>query len=155
MEHQTVKNFETFGPAIWDFFAESTGRKTGLIGNIHSDGCLLKTSEAIEARRWIRLMIQCQDTNLWFTAIGRALCSYSLSEEGREESQSENNLKLIPNFWIPARTQLWIYGIEFTFPNYLTVGGTVLTFALSNKKPMVRSWRSLNSRSANRPGFFL
>ena len=119
------------------FFAQQTGGKSGYIANISSAGCLLKTNESIENRRWIRMIIKDESTHLCFSAVGRVV-RQGISVEN---AQNGNDLTL------------YHYGIEFTYPNYFSLAGTDLILALSKRNLRVRSCLSLNSRSSLRPGF--
>lgn len=137
MTQRKSERFDFFSRVSWDFFAEKSGKKNGYIGNISSTGCLLKTSELIENRRWLRLIIQDDSTNLYITAIGRVV--------------RKRNLMEVVHGGLDFT--LYHYGIEFTYPNYLTYADTDLIFALSRRNLSVRSCLSLNSRSPFRPGF--
>lgn len=137
MTQRKSERFDYFAKVKWDFFAQSAGKKTGYIGNISNTGCLLKTSEVIESRRWLRLMIQDDSTNVYFTAVGRVV-------------RKKNVMEIIDN---GNDFTLYHYGIEFTYPNYLSFADTSLILALSNRNLSVRSCLNLNSRSPLRPGF--
>lgn len=131
------ERYEFFGKVSWDFFAQSCGKKLGYIANLSRSGCLLKTADAIETRRWIRLMIQDESSNLAFSGIGRVVRRQDIMEiVGDGEDYT-----------------LYHHGIEFTYPNYFSLADASLILALSNKNFNVRSCRSLNSRSPFLPGF--
>lgn len=121
---------ETFRKARWDFFAAATGMKPGFISNLSEGGCLLKTGDLINHRRWIRLMIQDTETNLVFSATGRVI-----RREDRIEAFSETDVTLHR------------YGVEFTQPFDLIL-------ALSSRNLTVRSCLSRNTMSSLRSGFF-
>ena len=55
----------------WDFFTGAEGAKRGYIENVSQGGCLLRTSEPISHRRWIRLVVKDPKTSIYFTAVGR------------------------------------------------------------------------------------
>ncbi len=121
----------------WDFFAQRTGGKAGRIINVSKTGCLLQTNEYIENRRWIRFIIQDHSSNLQIACVGRVVRCKILTKTDCEEFD----------------TAIYDYGIEFTFPNYFSLGDTDLIFALSKRNLMVRSCLNLNSKSSFRPGF--
>lgn len=134
-----------YGTAVWDYFALGTGRKRGDITEISRSGCLLSTTEPIEYRRWIRLIIQDPTSNLSVTAIGRVARRHSA---------------LIPidihtkNPMLEGQNRpVYQHGIEFTHPNYFSEGATDLILALSRRNLTVRSCLNLNSKSPIRPGF--
>jgi hypothetical protein len=85
--------------ADWDFFTYASGVKPGYIENISQGGCLLRTVEPIEHRRWLRLVVREAETNLWFTAVGRVI---------RCEDKLES--------WDTRVVTLHRYGIEFIHP---------------------------------------
>jgi len=131
------ERFEIFGKVYWDFFAQSSGKKMGYIANVSCSGCLLKTTDSIDTRRWIRMMILDESSNLYITSIGRVVRRQEIMEiigEGEDYT-------------------LYHHGIEFTYPNYFSLAGTNLTLALSNRNLSVRSCRNLNSKSPFLPGF--
>jgi hypothetical protein len=129
---------EVFLKARWDFFADQTGAKTGYVSNVSRSGCLLKTSERIEHRRWIRMITRDENTGLHVTMVGRVVRKESRIEAvdgGRDYT-------------------LYDYGVEFTYPGYFSLlAETSLTFALSRRKRIARSCLTLNSRSSDLPGF--
>jgi len=89
--------------ANWDFFTSTTGRKLGYLENISVGGCLLRTTDPIEHRRWIRLLVREPDTNFLFTAVGRVL-----RREDRLESWESDQE--------PGAITLHRYGVEFVQP---------------------------------------
>jgi hypothetical protein len=123
-----------FRKAIWDFFTGSSGYKTGYIMNLSKSGCLLKASEPIDHRRWIRVMIQDPHSNVSFVQIGRIVRRHDVMEQ---LSSGEITLHR--------------YGVEFTHPSYLTLQDDLI-LALSSSNLTVRSCRSLNNTSSLRPG---
>ncbi|MFZ9595498.1 MAG: PilZ domain-containing protein [Bdellovibrionia bacterium] len=126
---------------IWSFFAQSKNpKKSGSLEDISRSGCLLKTQERIDSRRWLRIVIQDEATNLLFATIGRVMREHS-SLHSRKPS------------WT-SMPEPYFYGIEFTFPNYFTLAQDQEISALSKRNFIVRSCRSLNSKSCARPGFF-
>ncbi len=120
--------FDFHGKAIWDFFAQKEGQKSGLILNVSSSGCLMSTSYEIDLRRWLRVLIREESSQLCLVIVGR----------------------VVRRDLAPLQFQ---YGIEFTFPNYFSDASTEVIFALSKRNLTVNSCRSLNSRSPIRPGF--
>ena len=86
-------------PSDWDFFSEPSGPKPGFIENISTSGLLLCTSEAIDYRRWLRLIVREPHQNLWFTLVGRVV---------RREDRMEA--------WQDQQITLYRYGIELIHP---------------------------------------
>jgi hypothetical protein len=125
-----------FRKANWDFFSSGTGRKDGYIANISRTGCLLKTSEIIDHRRWLRVVVRDDNANLWLSLVGRTIrCENSI------EAMSESEVTLFR------------YGVEFTYPGPIAAQDFDLILALSSKNLTVRSCRNLNSKSSFLPGF--
>ena len=85
--------------ADWDFYTAATGAKSGYLDNLSSGGCLLRASEPIEHRRWLRMIVREEENGLWFTTVGRVM-----RREERMEAWDENNVTL------------YRYGIEFIQP---------------------------------------
>lgn len=82
--------------ADWDFFTAANGIKPGYIEDVSQGGCLLRTSDVIEHRRWIRLAVQGDSKNLWFTAVGRVI-------------RREDKMEATPE----GQFTLYRYGVEF------------------------------------------
>lgn len=82
--------------ADWDFFTGAMGAKSGYLENVSQGGCLLRTTEPIEHRRWIRLAIKDESSQVYFTAVGRI---------ARREDRLEA--------WDDREVTLYRYGIEF------------------------------------------
>jgi PilZ domain len=115
--------------ARWDFFTAATGPKHGYVANISKGGCLLKTTELIEHRRWIRILIQ--DGDLAHTAVGRIIrCEHAIEAIGDGD------------------ISLYRYGIEFVQPCFASTQDLDLILALSSKNLTVRSCLSLNTKSS-------
>jgi hypothetical protein len=113
----------------WDFFTAAKGARSGYVTNISEGGCLLKTTEPIEHRRWIRIIIQ--DEALWRAAIGRIIrCEHAIEAVGDGD------------------ISLYRYGVEFVQPCFATAQDLALTLDLSSKNRMVRSCLSLNTKSS-------
>jgi hypothetical protein len=91
--------FSFSGTADWDFFTSAEGAKAGYVENISQGGCLLRASEPIEHRRWIRIVVKERSNGLWFTSVGRVI---------RRED------KLEP--WDEHTMTLYRYGVEFVHP---------------------------------------
>jgi hypothetical protein len=70
----------------WDFFTAPDGLKRGYLENVSASGCLLRTTEPIEHRRWIRLVIKDAASSTYFTAVGRA-CRREDRLEGRDDQE--------------------------------------------------------------------
>ncbi len=102
MQARRYERLEARNSVHWDYFTSQTGAKRGYIANVSKGGCLLKTSELIEHRRWLRLMIE--DGNVLVTAIGRVTrCENVIEAFGQED------------------LTLYRYGIEFTYPSAYSV----------------------------------
>src|SRR4051812_350386 len=95
----TTSLVELFWQTHWDFFSGSSGSKSGYITELKESGCILKTSEPIEFRRWIRMLIQDDRSNVSFTAIGRVV---------RCENAFEAS--------VGSEVTLYRYQVEFTYP---------------------------------------
>lgn len=95
----TDQPVELFWRTTWDFFSGSNGAKTGYITDLLKTGCTLKTSEPIEFRRWIRMMIRDTRSNVTLTAVGRVV---------RCENAFEAS--------IGSEVTLYKYKVEFTYP---------------------------------------
>jgi PilZ domain len=140
IETRRHERYPFFRRAKWDFFTGNTGRKTGYVMNISRSGCLLKASEPIDHRRWIRVVIHDHPSNLYFTHIGRVI-----RREDRVESLES------PEIDGGYDITLHRYGIEFTHPSYLTTQADLI-LALSSRNLTVRSCLNLNSKSSLRDG---
>lgn len=130
MQERKDERYEFEAKVFWTFFAQGSFKMPGYLKDISRSGCLLKTYQTIECRRWLRFIVQDPSSNLFFTAIGRVVRAQTVVE----------------------RTQ-FEYGIQFTFPNYFSLAGIDVISALSRRNLMVRSCRSLNSKSPLRPEF--
>lgn len=127
------ERFELQQKVNWDFYSARTGLKIGYVANISNSGCLFQSSEEIEHRRWLRMIINQQGSNLHFSTVGRVV---------RRE--------VAIDVFEEIDFTLYRYGVEFIFPAHLSF----LILALSNKNLSVDSCRSLNARSSLRPGSF-
>lgn len=90
---------ELFWRTTWDFFSGSNGAKTGYTTDLLETGCTLKTNEPIEFRRWIRMMIRDERSNVTLTAVGRVV---------RCENAFEAS--------VGSEVTLYRYRVEFTYP---------------------------------------
>src|SRR5581483_3924458 len=97
MSSRRHERFEVEKAVHWDFFTASLGARKGYIANISKSGCLLKTSEIIEHRRWLRLMVE--NDNVHFCAVGRV-------------TRCENVIEAFGT----GDVTLYRYGVEFTYP---------------------------------------
>ena len=88
--------------ATWDFYTSGTGAKNGLITNISPGGCLLKSNELIEHRRWVRILARSQ-ANVVVTLVGRITRCENVVESSRPAEGAH------------AEVTLFRYGIEFTY----------------------------------------
>jgi len=122
--------YEYNAKVFWTYFAPGSVKIPGNLNNISHSGCSLQTSQPIECRRWLRIIIQDDLSNLLFIAIGRVIRSQPLAG--------------------PHRFQ---YGIQFTVPNYFSLARTEVISALSKRNLMVRSCLIRNSKSVLRPEF--
>ena len=130
MQKRKDERFEFNSKVFWTYFAQSSVKMPGYLEDISRSGCSLKTSQIIECRRWIRLIIQDHSSNLFFTAVGRVTRSQQLVGLGTFK-----------------------YGIQFTFPNYFSLAGIEVISALSRRNLMVRSCLNRNAKSSLRPEF--
>ena len=122
--------FSWLRKARWDFFTAASGAKGGYVANISKGGCLLKTTELIEHRRWIRLLIH--DGAIAHTAVGRVIrCEHAIEAVGDDDDIS-----------------LYRYGVEFVQPCFASTQDLDLILAASNKNLTVRSCLSLNTKSS-------
>ena len=80
----------------WDFFTEGTGAKPGFVENVSQGGCMLRSSDPIDNRRWLRFIVSDPQSNVSFTAVGRVV---------RKEDRMEA--------WDDENVTLYRYGIEF------------------------------------------
>jgi hypothetical protein len=130
---------EVLRKANWDFYSERTGAKSGYITNISKSGCLLSTSENIDHRRWIRVMLKDESTNVIHVLVGKIV---------RMEQKIHSILSITRGVGI-ADLSLYRYGIEFTSPSgALSDQDLDLILALSSKNLSVRSCLSLNTKSS-------
>ena len=85
----------------WDFFTYATGAKAGFIENVSEGGCLLRTQEPIDYRRWLRLIVKEQHRNIWFTAVGRVVLCETLMASSEYALSRSLSHKLPPGFGEP------------------------------------------------------
>lgn len=133
-KHERVR---LFCKAKWDFFTGNTGPKAGFVTDISQGGCLLKVCEPIEHRRWLRILVNDNQSNVHFSLVGRVVRC-----ESQLEAVTESELSLFR------------YGIQFTHPAFVGQDGQDLIFALSRRNFRVFSCLSRNTKSSLRPGFF-
>ena len=127
------ERFQWVRKVRWDFFTAARGGKSGYVTNICQGGCLLKTTELIEHRRWIRILIHDSgpEGTIWRTAVGRVIrCEHAIEAVGEGD------------------ISLYRYGIEFVQPCFATAQDLALSLDLSSKNWIVRSCRSLNTKSS-------
>lgn len=98
--------------ADWDFFTTGTGNKAGYLENISEGGCLLRTTELIEHRRWIRMLVQEPKSSLFFTVVGRIIRREDRMEPWHSVAERTDNHKT-QSTWVMT---LHRYGIEFVQP---------------------------------------
>jgi hypothetical protein len=101
--------------AEWDFFTSGTGGKAGYFENISESGCLLRTTEPIEHRRWIRLVVKEPKTNFYFTAVGRIMRREDRMESwhGDADEREPGDSPELERNWAVT---LHRYGVEFIHP---------------------------------------
>jgi hypothetical protein len=132
MSSRRHERFEVQKAVHWDFFTLGGGARKGYIANISRSGCLLKTSEIIEHRRWLRLMVQ--NENVHYAVVGRVTrCENVIEAFGTED------------------VTLYRYGVEFTYPGLFFSQDADLIFDLSSRNLTVRSCRMRNSKSSRLP----
>jgi hypothetical protein len=89
--------------AGWDFFTGATGMKPCLIENLSTGGCLLRSSEPIQNRRWVRLVLEDQRAQLSRTVVGWVV---------RLESSIQDELPLVQE--CRSRNEVnYRYGVQF------------------------------------------
>ncbi|HAR41858.1 MAG TPA: hypothetical protein DCS07_04390 [Bdellovibrionales bacterium] len=135
MSHRKHERFELIQRATWSYFAAGFGTQSGYISNISLSGCLLKTFEVIEHRRWVRIIIDHAHSNLAFTIVGLI-------------TRRENVIEVFGNY----ETTLYRYGIKFTRPEQLNYQDLDMILALSTKKAELLPWRSKVPQIACIPG---
>ncbi|MBC7692159.1 MAG: hypothetical protein H7222_10345 [Methylotenera sp.] len=91
--------YEFLRVADWDFFTAGTGIKSGFLENIGERGCLFRTAEPIEHRRWIRMIVREPVENLLMVLVGRIV---------RREDKMES--------WDDRTVTLYRHGVEFIQP---------------------------------------
>ena len=121
--------------ASFDFFTMGNGRKHGLITDISQGGCLLRSSEPLEPKRFLRMIVQDDERKMGFTLVGRIT---------RRESKLEA---------VGDEMTLYRYGIEFTYPGCLANQDLDMILALSSKNLSVRSCLMRNNKSSLRSEF--
>ncbi len=126
---RSPETIDLFWKTRWDFFSGGTGSKPGYTTDLSPTGCTLKTSEPIEFRRWIRMIIREEKQNLCFTAVGRVV-------------RCENSFEATAG----SDVTLYRYVVEFTYP-------LDLILALSSRNLRVLSCRTRKTKSSMRPGF--
>jgi hypothetical protein len=99
LAHTEQQPIELFWRTSWDFYSGGNGSKSGYITDLAEIGCTLKTVEPIEFRRWIRMLIRDQRTNVSFTAVGRVV-------------RCENSFEAS----VGSEVTLYRYRVEFTYP---------------------------------------
>jgi hypothetical protein len=134
MSARKHERYELLRKTSWDFFTAGDGRKPGYLTNISKGGCLMKTTELIEHRRWLRLLVPDEGHNVWVTLVGRVIRCEHLIEA------------------ISGDVTIYRYGIEFVNPGKSTEAELddhlPLILAFSNKNATVRSCLSLNTKSS-------
>jgi hypothetical protein len=129
------ERFDVVRKANWDFFTAGCGAKRGYVANISKGGCLMKTDELIEHRRWIRVIVKegviGPSSNLLITAVGRVIrCEHTIEVMADRE------------------ITLYRYGVEFVHASPQASQDFALILALSNKNLSVRSCLNLNIMSS-------
>ncbi len=146
MSFRMYPRYEIAQKANWDFFSAPTGKKEGYLGDVSAAGCLLKTSEVIEHRRWVRLILRpmefSTESGVCYTTVARVV-------------RREDKLEAIGDDFT-----LYRYGLEFTRPGseaseagHLSAHDLDLILALSNKNLTVRSCLMRKERSSVRSEF--
>lgn len=122
-----------FRQARWDYFTGSTGMKTGYVLNISRGGCLIKASDPIDHRRWIRIVIQDLHSNVSFSQIGRVIRRENMIECTQLDHGAATQHDIT----------LYRYGVEFTHPGYLTSQEEVIA-ALAHRNLSIRNYLDLS-----------
>ncbi len=87
------------GLANWDFFTGATGTKACVVENLSPGGCLIRSSEPIQNRRWVRLILRDERGNLVRSVIGWVV-------------RMENEIDAV-SYSRPRDGLKYRYGIEF------------------------------------------
>ncbi len=129
MALRKFERYPTLAKARWNYFAENTGKFTGYLTDISQGGCLLKTAENIDTRRWLRILIE--NEKVCHTVVGRVV-------------RKEHGIDLFND----TDFTLFSYGLEFTHPTALTSNHLDLILDLSRRNLTVLSWRNRNEMSS-------
>lgn len=132
MSARKHERFDVVRKSNWDYFTAGNGTKKGFLANISKGGCLLKTTELIEHRRWLRIMVPDEDQGVWTTLVGRVIrCEHMIEAIGGEVT-------------------IYRYGVEFVPVVSEVQGPTHLPLILAepSKKATVLSCLSLNTKSS-------
>ncbi len=121
--------------ASWDYFSGQKGRKWGYIDDVSRGGFLLRTSEPIEHRRWIRVRVDDGESNLSLAWVGQVIRAEQKIEVARAAGDQ-------------YEITIYRYGVRFTHPGQLSVQDFDLILALSKRNLSVLSCLSLNSKSS-------
>lgn len=98
---------------IWDYFAQATTPKKGLLRDFSKTGCLICSDERIEPDRWLRVLIA--EKNIWFTLVGRI-------------TYSQNKLESCDGY----RFTLFQQGLQFMQPPNELLITSMKSFPISN-----------------------
>ena len=113
----------------WDFYAEKTDNKLGWVTELGPKGCTLSTNERIDHRRWLRMLIHFEESQVHVVAVG-------LVVKGEQRLEANRG----------PEVTLYNYQIEFNYD-------LDLILALSKRNLMVFSCRQRKIKSSIRPGF--
>lgn len=59
--------------ARWDYLTEPTGRRSAWLCEITETGCVLRTAEPLDSRRWLRLAYHDEEIGLFRARSGRII----------------------------------------------------------------------------------
>jgi hypothetical protein len=122
--------------ASWDYFSDRKGKKWGYIDDVSRGGCLLRTNVPIEHRRWIRLRVDDENSNVSLAWVGQVIRAEQKIEVARASGDNDFDITI------------YRYGVRFTHPGQLSAQDFDLILALSSKNLTVDSCLSLNSKSS-------
>lgn len=70
----------------WDFFTLPDGTKSGYLCDLSETGCQIRTIEALDPKKWIRLIVKNPRDNLHFSAVGKVIWTKNLVEPWDEKT---------------------------------------------------------------------
>jgi hypothetical protein len=71
--------------AKWDYFTAPSGRQSAMIRDLSAGGILLCTSQEMEVRRWVRILLQHPTLHLSMVVVGRVVRSEAALDSWPDE----------------------------------------------------------------------